>query len=73
MIFMVTAAIILLAFLFLNTERFDTIIESCKKAINEQNSSLLLSAGLAVCLVLYYLSCRITCRLYLKGVEQYDR
>ena len=72
MICLVTVAIILLAFLILNVERFDMIIESCKKVINVQNSSLLLSVGLVVCLALYYLSCRITCRLYLKGVEQYD-
>ena len=73
MICMVAGVIILLAFLILNTERFDMIIESCKKVINVQNSSLLLSVGLVVCLALYYLSYRITCRLYLKGVEQYDQ
>ena len=67
MICLVTVAIILLAFLILNAERFDMIIESCKKVINVQNGSLLLSVGLVVCLVLYYLSYRITCRLYLKG------
>lgn len=72
MICMVAGAIILLAFLILNTERFDMIIESCKKVINVQTSSLILSVGLVVCLALYYLSYRITCRLYLKGVEQYD-
>ena len=72
LICLVTVAIILLAFLILNAERFDMIIESCKKVINVQNSSLLLSVGLVVCLALYYLSYRITCRLYLKGVEQYD-
>ena len=72
MICLVTVAIILLAFLILNAERFDMIIESCKNVINVQNSSLLLSVGLAVCLALYYLSYRITCKLYLKGVEQYE-
>ena len=72
MICLVTVAIILLTFLILNAERFDMIIESCKKVINVQNGSLLLSVGLVVCLALYYLSYRITCRLYLKGVEQYD-
>ena len=72
LICLIVFVFILLAFLILNTERFDSIIESCKKVINVQNSSLLLSVGLAVCLALYYLSYRITCRLYLKGVEQYD-
>ena len=43
-----------------------------KKVINVQNNSLMLSIGLTVCLALYYLSYRITCRLYLKGVDQYD-
>ena len=64
--------IILLALLFLNTERLDTMIDACRKVFSVQNSSLILSVGLVVCLALYYLSYRITCRLYLKGVEQYD-
>lgn len=72
LICMATAAIILLAFLILNTERFDTFMDMFKKVINVQNNSLMLSVGLTVCLALYYLSYRITCRLYLKGVEQYD-
>ena len=48
------------------------ITEMVRKVFNENNSSLILSLGLIVCLALYYLSYRITCRLYLKGVEQYD-
>ena len=72
LICLIVLVIIMLAFLILNIEHSDNIIESCKKVINVQNSSLLLSVGLVVCLALYYLSYRITCRLYLKGVEQYD-
>lgn len=72
MICLIVLTIILLALLILNTDRYDTIIAMCKKVINVQNSSLILSVGLVVCLALYYLSYRITCRLYLKGVEQYD-
>lgn len=72
LICLIVLTIILLAFLILNTERFDTIIDTCKKVFNIQNSSLILSVGLVICLALYYLSYRITCRLYLKGVEQYD-
>ncbi len=72
LICLIVLAIILLAMLILNTERFDTIIEMGKKVFSVQNSSLILSVGLMVCLSLYYLSYRITCRLYLKGVEQYD-
>ena len=72
LICLIVLAIILLAMLILNTERFDTIIEMGKKVFSVQNSSLILSVGLMICLSLYYLSYRITCRLYLKGVEQYD-
>ena len=72
LICLIVLTIILLALLFLNTERLDTMIDACRKVFSVQNSSLILSAGLAVCLVLYYLSYRITCGLYLKGVEQYD-
>ena len=72
MIFMVTGAVVISVLMILNAEHFDTIIEMCKKVFNVQNSSLILSVCLVVCLALYYLSYRITCRLYLKGVEQYD-
>ena len=72
LICLIVLTIILLALLILNTERYDAIIAMCKKVAGGQNSSLILSVGLVVCLALYYLSYRITCRLYLKGVEQYD-
>lgn len=72
LICMIVLTIILLALLFLNIDRLDTFFDTCKKVLSVQNSSLLLSVGLVVCLALYYLSYRITCRLYLKGVEQYD-
>ena len=72
LICMIVLTIILLALLFLNIDRLDTFFDTCKKVFSVQNSSLLLSVGLVVCLALYYLSYRITCRLYLKGVEQYD-
>ena len=72
MIFMVTGAVVISVLMILNAEHFDTVIEMCKKVFNVQNSSLILSGCLVVCLALYYLSYRITCRLYLKGVEQYD-
>ena len=72
MIFMVTGAVVLSILIILNEEHFDTVIEMCKRVFNVQNSSLILSVCLVVCLALYYLSYRITCRLYLKGVEQYD-
>ena len=72
LICLISLTIFLLAVLFLNAKSFDKIMELCKKVINVQNSSLLLSVGFVVCLALYYLSYRITCRVYLKGVEQYD-
>ena len=71
LICMVTLAIILGAVLIFSAEHIEHIIETARDLFS-QNSSLILSVGLVVCLVLYYLSYRITCRLYLKGVEQYD-
>ena len=72
MICLIVLTIILLALLFLNIDRLDTFFDTCRKVFSVQNSPLILSVGLVACLVLYYLSYRITCRLYLKGVEQYD-
>ena len=72
LICMVILAILICAVLVLNVDNMDRITEMVRKVFNENNSSLILSLGLIVCLALYYLSYRITCRLYLKGVEQYD-
>jgi len=72
LILMIVFAILFCIILILNEEKMDMIMDIGKKAFDVQNSSLILSAGLVMCLVLYYLSYRITCRLYLKGVEQYD-
>ena len=72
LICMVILAILICALLVLNVDNMDRITEMVRKVFNENNSSLILSLGLIVCLALYYLSYRITCRLYLKGVEQYD-
>ena len=72
LICMIVLTIILLALLFLNIDRLDTFFDTCKKVFSVQNSPLILSVGLVLCLALYYISYRITCRLYLKGVEQYD-
>lgn len=71
LICMVTLAIILGAVLIFSAEHINHIIDTAKDLFRK-NSSLILSVGLVVCLALYYLSYRITCRLYLKGVEQYD-
>ena len=71
LICMVTLAIILGAVLIFSAEHIEHIIETARDLFS-QNSSLILSVGLVVCFGLYYLSYRITCRLYLKGVEQYD-
>ena len=72
LICLISCALIFSVLFILNAERFDTIIDTCKKVFNVQNSSMILPVGLVVCLALYYLSYRITCRIYLKGVEQYD-
>ena len=68
----VTLAILLCVVLILNVDNMDKIMDMGKTIFNEHTSSLILSLGLVVCLGLYYLSYRITCKLYLKGVEQYD-
>ena len=72
LICMVTLAIMLCVLLILNVDNMDKITDIGRKIFNEHTGSLILSLGLVVCLALYYLSYRITCRLYLKGVEQYD-
>ncbi|MBR1751114.1 MAG: ABC-2 transporter permease, partial [Ruminococcus sp.] len=59
--YLIMLTIFLLALFILNKDRFDSIIEVFKT-----NSSLMLSVSLVLCLALYYLSYRITCRLYLK-------
>lgn len=68
----VTLAILLCVVLILNVDNMDKITDIGRKIFNEHTGSLILSLGLVVCIGLYYLSYRITCRLYLKGVEQYD-
>ena len=68
----VTLAILLCIVLILNVDNMNKIMDMEKTIFNEHTSSLILSLGLVVCLAMYYLSYRITCRLYLKGVEQYD-
>ena len=68
----VTLAILLCVVLILNVDNMDKIMDMGKTIFIEHTSSLILSLGLVVCLGLYYLSYRITCKLYLKGVEQYD-
>ena len=73
LICMLAGSMILAALLLLNMEHFDAVAEVCIKIFNVKNSPLILSAGLAVCPALYYLSYRITCNLYLKGAEHYDR
>jgi uncharacterized membrane protein YidH (DUF202 family) len=72
LICMITLAIMLCVLLILNVDNIDKITDIGRKIFNEHTSSLILSLGLVVCLALYYLSYRITCRLFLKGVEQYD-
>ena len=72
LICMVILAILICVVLVLNVDSIDKITDMGRNIFNEHASSLILSVGLVVCLAFYYLSYRITCRLYLKGVEQYD-
>lgn len=72
LILLLILAILLCVVLILNADNIDRLADIGKNVFNEHNSSLILSLLLIVCLVLFYLSYRITCRLYLKGVEQYE-
>ena len=72
LILLLILAILLCVVLIMNADNIDRLADIGKNVFNEHNSSLILSLLLIVCLVLFYLSYRITCRLYLKGVEQYE-
>ncbi|WP_173386864.1 ABC-2 transporter permease [Ruminococcus flavefaciens] len=68
----VAAALSFSALFVIYQEKFDPFFEMGIGVFTTENSSLILSVGLVACLALYYLSYRITCKLYLKGVEQYE-
>ena len=68
----VAAALSFSALFVIYQEKFDPFFEMGIGEFTTENSSLILSVGLVACLALYYLSYRITCKLYLKGVEQYE-
>jgi hypothetical protein len=72
LICVVAFVIFLVALILLNADHLNNIIDTGREIFTGYNSSLILSAGLVVCTALYYLSYRITCKLYLKGAEQYD-
>ena len=69
---LVLAALAFSALSVIFKEHFEPVLKMGRKLFSPENSSLVLSVGSVVCLGLYYLSYRITCKLYLKGVEQYE-
>ena len=50
-----------------------TLFDFGETLLNGDKGSIIFSALPVLAIVVYYLSYRISCRLYLKGVEQYDK
>ena len=73
MIGMVVIAIVISVALMFLMDSWDSVTALAKKLFTGYSSSLLLAGMLAAIPAVYVLSYRITCRLYLKGVEQYDK
>ncbi|MBP0973224.1 MAG: ABC-2 transporter permease [Oscillospiraceae bacterium] len=73
MIGMVVLAIVISVALMFLMDSWDSVTALAKKLFTGYSSSLLLAGMLAAIPAVYVLSYRITCRLYLKGVEQYDK
>lgn len=73
MICMVILAILVCVALLLLMDDWDGVVVLAKKIFTGYSSSLLLAGLFAAVPAVYCLSYRITCRLYLKGVEQYDK
>ena len=73
MICMVAIAILLSVTLIFLMDDWDSAAALAEKLFTGYSSSLLLAGLFAAISAVYCLSYRITCRLYLKGVEQYDK
>lgn len=73
MICMVAIAILLSVTLIFLMDDWDSAAALAEKLFTGYSSSLLLAGLFATIPAVYCLSYRMTCRLYLKGVEQYDK
>ena len=73
MICFVLLAIVFTIILILTADYTDVMIDDLKAMLTGEKSCLLLYSVFAGILVMYCISYRITCRLYMKGVEQYDK
>lgn len=73
LIYSLVFTIIISVMILTNFCNFSVILfETGKKLFNADNLSLVFGVFSVLVLVIYYLSYRISCRIYLKGVEQYD-
>ncbi len=74
LIYSLVFAIILSVIILTNICNSSVILfDAFKKLFTGDHLSLLFGVFAVSVLVIYYLSYRISCRIYLKGVEQYDR
>lgn len=73
LIYMVAGTLLITVLLLLNPSICEGIVNLFNNAFSGNTGSLIISAALVAILALYYLSYRVTCKLYLKGVEQYDK
>ena len=65
--------VVVLTVLLINIDNFEDVYNSVCKAFTEYTRSPLLPAGAVAALAAYYASYRISCRVYLKGAETYDK
>ena len=73
LIYSIAFVIIISVLILTNAGNFSVILyESGEKLFTEDNISLALGIVCMIALTAYYISYRISCRVYLKGVEQYD-
>ena len=73
MILMVLCAITMLIVIMINIDDLDVIIDGIKDKMAHYSETPLIPAILASTLIAYYISYRISCRLYMKGAELYDK
>ncbi|MBQ9899455.1 MAG: ABC-2 transporter permease [Ruminococcus sp.] len=74
LIFSVLFVIIISVLVLTNAGNIDVILfETGEKLFTEDNLSLALGILCVIAPAAYYISYRISCRVYLKGVEQYDK
>lgn len=65
--------VVLFTVLLINIDRFEDVYGFVCKAFTKYTRSPLLPAGAVAALAAYYASYRISCRVYLKGAETYDK